>query len=67
MIDRSDILQWFKYDHLPEDLQSISKQFHDLAHAMSSELVDGSEKSVTLRKLLEAKDAAVRATRHDWK
>jgi hypothetical protein len=65
------ILKFFACGHLPPRLREISQPFCDLAHA----LVDGyngganftealprnAERSVALRKLLEAKDAAVRA------
>jgi len=54
------ILQFFSYEHLPERLQEISKPFHDLAHSLA-EQTNNQETSVALRKLLEAKDAAVRA------
>lgn len=40
------MLQFFTYDHLPESLQTVSRPFCELAY---------------LRKLLEAKDCAVRA------
>lgn len=58
------IFRYFKYDHLPEHLQKISKQFHDLATAMINTIQDGEggpEKAAGLRKLLEAKDCFVRA------
>lgn len=57
------ILRFFKYDHLSPDLQNVSKPFHDLAWLMydRSFAMDKAEFAVTLRKLLEAKDAAVRA------
>lgn len=55
------ILQYFAYQHLPQDLQNVSKCFSVLAWEMAERLPDGPEKSVSLRKLLEAKDAAVRA------
>lgn len=57
----SDILKYFKYDHLPEKLQEVSKPFGDLAEHMDETLDGCAEKAVALRKLLEAKDAAVRA------
>ena len=56
-----EILKFFKYDHLPEHLQEISKPFGDLATWMDENLPDCAEKSAGLRKLLEAKDCAVRA------
>jgi len=55
------VLQWFEYRHLREDLQPTSKYFHDLAHQMVQDLPQSPERTVALRKLLESKDAAVRA------
>lgn len=54
------MLQWFDYDHLPEHLQAVSQPFKYLA-TIICELKPGDERSTALRKLLEAKDAAVRA------
>lgn len=56
------ILKYFHFQHLPEKLQAISKPFHDLAHKMVADLPRNPERSAGLRKLLEAKDCAVRAT-----
>jgi hypothetical protein len=53
-------LPLFGYLHLPEHLQAVSKPFCDLAHDLAFRL-DGPEASACLRKLLEAKDCAVRA------
>lgn len=55
------ILQFFAYGHLPEHLQAISAPFGDLASEIVLKLPQNAERSVALRKLLEAKDAAVRA------
>lgn len=55
------ILRFFAYDHLPPALAEVSQPFCDLAHHLERELSPGPEKSVALRKLLESKDAAVRA------
>ena len=55
------IARFFTYDHLPAHLQATSKACHDLADQMIGDLPDGPELSVGLRKLLEAKDAFVRA------
>lgn len=57
----SPILQYFAFGHLKPELQYISEKFYHLAHAIEAELPAGPEKSVALRKLLESKDAAVRA------
>ncbi|WP_407732623.1 hypothetical protein ACJJVG_09955 [Pseudocitrobacter faecalis] len=57
----SPIMKYFAYQHLPEHLQEVSKPIGDLASLMDESLPDGAEKSTGLRKLLEAKDALVRA------
>ncbi|CAM8554680.1 Phage protein [Escherichia coli] len=57
----SPIMKYFAYQHLPEQLQEVSKPIGDLASLMDESLPDGAEKSTGLRKLLEAKDALVRA------
>lgn len=54
------ILQFFTYEHLPEHLQAVSKQFKFVADQIML-LPRNPERTVALRKLLEAKDAAVRA------
>ena len=58
----SHVLQFFAYAHLPERLQAISKDFHDLAVKTAERAPQNQETTVALRKLLEAKDAAVRAS-----
>lgn len=57
----STTIQWFEYSHLPIQLQLVSKPIYELAHYMEQTLPDGPEKSAGMRKLLEAKDAFVRA------
>lgn len=57
----SPIMKYFAYEHLPAQLQEVSKPIGELAQQMEAILPDGPEKSVGLRKLLEAKDALVRA------
>ena len=57
----STTIQWFSYSHLPLQLQEVVKPIAELAHLMEDTLPDGPEKSVGMRKLLEAKDAFVRA------
>lgn len=58
------MLKWFAYDHLPQHLQAISEPFGQLAKRLVETAEPGPERTVALRKLLEAKDAAVRATLH---
>jgi hypothetical protein len=55
------LLQFFAYEHLRPDLQSTSKQFSDLANWIFENVPRNPERTVALRKLLEAKDAGVRA------
>lgn len=55
------MLQWFAYSHLPEPLKVISWFFFQLAHQVCDSCEPGPERTVALRKLLEAKDAAVRS------
>jgi hypothetical protein len=55
------MLQFFVYEHLPDHLQIISLPFCELAEHIVHDLPANPERTVALRKLLEAKDAAVRA------
>ena len=55
------VLRFFAYDHLPERLQEVSKPFGELAQKCAERAPDNQETTIALRKLLEAKDAAVRA------
>jgi hypothetical protein len=56
------LLAFFTYDHLPENLKRVSKPFCDLAYTLVEDFEqEGAELTVGLRKLLEAKDCAVRA------
>jgi len=53
-------MQFFAYGHLPPQLQIVSQPFGLLAEQIMA-LPRNPERTVALRKLLEAKDAAVRA------
>lgn len=55
------LLQFFAYAHLPPHLQAISGPFGELAQRIVDTLPRNPERTVALRKLLEAKDCAVRA------
>ena len=55
------LLQFFDYGHLPEHLQVVSKPFHDLAHQLVDITPSNPERTEALRKLMEAKDSAVRS------
>ena len=58
------LLKFFEYEHLPEHLQVVSKPFCQLAQSINDTIAPGPERTVALRKLLESKDAAVRAKLH---
>jgi len=51
---------YFSYDHLPSHLQAVSAPFWNLAFHMIRTQPETPELTVCLRKLLEAKDCAVR-------
>lgn len=55
------VLKYFAYEHLPEKLKAVSQPFGELAKQVAERAPDNQETTVALRKLLEAKDAAVRA------
>jgi hypothetical protein len=59
--DHEPIMQFFAYGHLPDHLKAVSQPFCDLADYVVRTLPRNPERTVALRKLLEAKDAAVRA------
>lgn len=54
------VLRYFRYEHLPAPLQAVSRPFAELADLVARSS-SNPETTVALRKLLEAKDAAVRA------
>lgn len=58
---REYIMQFFAHAHLPENLAAVSRPFGELAEQIVANLPRNSERTVALRKLLEAKEAAVRA------
>lgn len=55
------ILQFFGFAHLPKHLADVSEPFGVLAAKICNEVPRNAERTVALRKLLESKDAAVRA------
>lgn len=55
------MMQFFAYEHLPEHLKAVSKPFGELAQQIIETVPSNPERTVALRKLLEAKDCAVRA------
>lgn len=55
------MLQFFEFAHLPPHLRAVSLNFANLAICIAETLPRNPERTVALRKLLEAKDCAVRA------
>lgn len=56
------LVSYFSYGHLPHELQVVSRRFAELAREILA-LPAVPERTVALRKLLEAKDCAVRSAR----
>ncbi len=61
LLKRYPILEFFQYAHLTEPLQKVSAPWGALAWKAARTLPSNAETSTALRKLLEGKDAAVRA------
>lgn len=57
--------QFFTHHHLPGHLAEVSAPFCRLAEHVIATLARNPERTVTLRKLLEAKDSAVRSAIYD--
>jgi len=55
------LIQFFNYDHLPDNLKNVSRPFGQLAVLLDEILPANAEKTTALRNLLSAKDNAVRA------
>ena len=60
-VPRDRMLQFFSHAHLPDHLAKVSLPFCQLAEELCATLSSNPERTVALRKLLEAKDCAVRA------
>jgi hypothetical protein len=54
------VIQFFEFSHLPPHLAKVSQPFAELAWLIANG-PQNAETTVALRKLLEAKDCAVRA------
>lgn len=60
MQDNEWTTRHFRYDHLPENLQKISKIFAEAAAQIMLLLPRSPERSAALHDLLRSKDSAVR-------
>lgn len=61
MSNNEPMLQFFTFEHLKPELREVSAPFAGLAKRIVDTLPRNPERTVALRKLLEAKDCAVRA------
>lgn len=56
-----ELMGYFSFLHLPDNLAQVSSNFHALAQQLDNQLPNCDQKTQALRKLLEAKDCAVRS------
>jgi hypothetical protein len=56
-----NIMQFFEFGHLPQHLREVSAAFASMAHHIMETLPNNRQRAIALEKLLESKDAAVRA------
>lgn len=56
-----DVLRFFHFAHLPPALQEVSRPFAEHARRIIDTLPRCPQRTIALNKLIEAKDAAVRA------
>lgn len=61
MDEDTKLLSFFRFDHLPERLQVVSRPFYQLVVQILQEVPKCTERTFALRKLLESKDCTVRA------
>lgn len=64
--DYDPMLQFFSYQHLPPHLQAVSEPFSVVANMIVDTLPNNNERQFALRKLVEAKDCAVRAKLYQY-
>lgn len=55
------LMRFFEYAHLPKHLQAVSAIFQQAARTLMVDCPQNFERKFALRKLLEAKDCAVRS------
>lgn len=60
-LQQDPILKFFGYKHLKPELMAYSKPWAELAAHVVNHTPRNPERTVALRKLLEGKDAAIRA------
>ena len=60
-MDKEKVESLFRYAHLPEDLQKVSKPFHDMALNLVQTIPRNPELTLSIRALWESKNLAVYA------
>lgn len=55
------LVKYFAFSHLKPELKAVSQHFAAVAFALVRDVPRNPERTVALRKMLEAKDCAVRA------
>lgn len=60
------LLQFFAYADLTPELQQIAKPFYEFALQLVEGLPQNSERTEAVRRLLESRDAALRAHAFQW-
>lgn len=60
-MDEAGVRKLFRFEHLPDFLQSVSKPFHDLALDLINSLPPSPERTLAIRELWAAKNLAVYA------
>jgi hypothetical protein len=58
-MDQAKIESLFRYAHLPEHLQKVSKPFHDMALEIFDPMNPSAEQTLAIRKLWEVKNLVV--------
>lgn len=56
------MMKWLSYEHLPPEVQEIVQTYHNVGMFICHTIPAGPERTVALRKLVESKDCAVRAS-----
>lgn len=60
-----NLLKHFSYTDLPEHQHDVAEDFCYLAEVLVEELPESAEKTIALRKLIESRDAALRAVEEE--
>jgi hypothetical protein len=51
----------FRHDDLPDSVQPVARRFQEMFHLLRDVLPEGDAKAAAIAKLLEAREAALRA------